>query len=97
LLISTIARTQQEAMLLAWFSMLPMIFLAGFFFPLEAMPPPLQALSYLVPLRYFLVVVRGIILKGNGAEVLIPEIAALSVFGIGMLTIAAQRFSKRLE
>ncbi len=97
LLISTIARTQQEAMLLAWFSMLPMIFLAGFFFPIEAMPPALQVLSYLVPLRYFLVVVRGIILKGNGAQVLIPEIVALSGFGIGMLTIAAQRFSKRLE
>ncbi len=97
LLISTIARTQQEAMLLAWFSMLPMIFLAGFFFPIEAMPPALQALSYLVPLRYFLVVVRGIVLKGNGVQVLIPEIVALSAFGIAMLAVAAQRFTKRLE
>jgi ABC-2 type transport system permease protein len=97
LFISTAARTQQEAMLLTYFTLLPMIFLSGFFFPLEAMPPLLQAVSYLVPLRYFLIVVRGIILKGIGAELLIPEITALSLFGIGILAIAAQRFRKRLE
>lgn len=97
LFISTAARTQQEAMLLTYFTLLPMIFLSGFFFPIEAMPPALQAVSYLVPLRYFLVVVRGIILKGIGADVLVPEIVALSVFGVGILAIAAQRFRKRLE
>lgn len=97
LFISTVARTQQEAMLLAWFTMLPSIFLSGFFFPIEAMPLALRALSYLVPLRYFLIVVRGIVLKGIGAELLIPELLALILFGVVILVFAALRFSKRLE
>ncbi len=97
LFISTVARTQQEALLLAWFTMLPSIFLSGFFFPIEAMPFALRVLSYLVPLRYFLIVVRGIILKGIGAELLIPELLALILFGVVILVFAAMRFRKRLE
>lgn len=97
LFISTISNTQQEAMLSAMFTMLPSIFLSGFFFPLAAMPAVLQAISYVVPLRYFLIVVRGIILKGVGAEALWPEIIALSIFAVLIMGGAALRFRKRLD
>nr|MBI2904426.1 ABC transporter permease [Chloroflexota bacterium] len=97
LFISTISNTQQEAMLSAMFTMLPTIFLSGFFFPLAAMPWFLQWLSYVVPLRYFLIIVRGIILKGVGAEALWPEIVALSIFAIVIMGTAATRFRKRLD
>ena len=97
LFISTISNTQQEAVLTAMFTMLPSIFLSGFFFPLAAMPPFLQVLSYGVPLRYFLIVVRGIIIKGNGPEALYPEIIALSIFAIVIMGGAALRFRKRLD
>lgn len=69
LLISTVANTQQEAMLTTMFTLLPAIFLSGFMFPLAAMPGWLQAVSYAIPLRYFLIIVRGIILKGVSTEV----------------------------
>ncbi len=97
LFISTISNTQQEAILTAMFTMLPSLFLSGFFFPLAAMPTALQWLSYAVPLRYFLIVVRGIILKGVGAEALWPEIIALSVFALLIMGSAALRFKKRLD
>ncbi len=97
LFISTISNTQQEAMLSAMFTMLPTIFLSGFFFPLAAMPWFLQGLSYVVPLRYFLIVVRGIVLKGVGAEALWPEIVALSIFAVVIMGTAATRFHKRLD
>ena len=97
LFISTISNTQQEAMLSAFFVMLPSIFLSGFFFPLAAMPAWLQAISYVVPLRYFLIIVRGIILKGVGAEALWPEIIALSIFAVVIMGSAALRFRKRLD
>jgi ABC-2 type transport system permease protein len=97
LFISTISNTQQEAMLSAMFTMLPTIFLSGFFFPLAAMPWFLQWLSYVVPLRYFLIVVRGIVLKGVGAEALWPEIVALSIFAVVIMGTAATRFHKRLD
>jgi ABC-2 type transport system permease protein len=97
LLISTIAHTQQEAMLLTWFTLLPSIFLAGFFFPIEAMPAPLQFLSYMVPLRYMLIIVRGIILKGVGIYVLRQEVLALTVFAAAVLLLAAWRFRKKLD
>jgi ABC-2 type transport system permease protein len=97
LFISTISNTQQEAMLSAMFTMLPSIFLSGFFFPLAAMPTVLRAISYVVPLRYFLIVVRGIILKGVGADALWPEIIALSIFAVLIMGGAALRFRKRLD
>jgi ABC-2 type transport system permease protein len=97
LFISTVAKTQQEAMMLTWFTLLPTVFLSGFFFPLAAMPPALQAISRLIPLRYYLIIIRSILLKGVGAESLIPEIAALAVFGVLILTAAALRFRKRLD
>lgn len=97
ILISTIAKTQQEAMMLTYFTMLPTIFLSGFFFPLAAMPPALQAVSRVIPLRYYLKIIRSIVLKGVGAASLIEEIAALAVFGLVVMGIAALRFRKRLD
>lgn len=95
--ISTLANTQQEAMLMVMFTLLPSVFLSGFFFPLEAMPVVLQWVSYAIPLRYYLIVVRGIILKGSGLTALGPEVFALSVFALIMLSAAAIRFRKRLD
>lgn len=94
--VSSVANTQQEAMLLVWLTLLPSIFLSGFFFPIEAMPKALQAVSTIVPLRYMLVIIRGIILKGVGLEVLTEQVAALAVFGVGIMVVAAARFRKRL-
>ncbi|MBI4771627.1 MAG: ABC transporter permease, partial [Chloroflexi bacterium] len=97
LFISTISNTQQEAMLSAMFTMLPTIFLSGFFFPLAAMPTVLRWISYAVPLRYFLIIARGIILKGVGVQALGPEIIALSIFATVIMGGAALRFRKRLD
>ena len=97
LLASTVANTQQEAMLSVFFTILPSIFLSGFFFPLEAMPKVLQWLSYLMPLRYYLVIIRSLLLKGVGAEMLKGEILALAIFGFAIMAVAAMRFRKRLD
>jgi ABC-2 type transport system permease protein len=94
---STIANTQQEAMLTVWMTLLPSIFLSGFFFPLEAMPPVLQWVSYLTPLRYYLVIIRSLMLKGVGAEAFTQEIVALAIFGVVIMGVAAIRFRKRLD
>ena len=95
--ISTVANTQQEAMLSVWLILLPSIFLAGFFFPAEAMPAALQWISYMVPLRYMIVIMRGIIVKGVGLEVLAGQVGALLIFGVVIMAFAATRFHKRLE
>lgn len=97
LFISTIANTQQEAFITSFFTMLPSIFLSGFFFPLAAMPQVLQWASYAIPLRYFLIIVRGIVLKGVGVEALWPEIIALSIFAVVIMGGAVLRFRKRLD
>jgi ABC-2 type transport system permease protein len=97
LLISTVANTQQEAMLTNMFTILPSIFLSGFFFPLAAMPTVLQAISYIIPLRYFLVIARGIVLKGVGANVLWADIGALAAFALIVMTATALRFRKQLD
>jgi ABC-2 type transport system permease protein len=97
LLISTIANTQQEAMLTSMFITLPSIFLSGFFFPLAAMPVWLQVLSYAIPLRYFLIIARSIILKGGGMEALWLEILSLSIFATVVMGAAAVRFRKSLD
>jgi ABC-2 type transport system permease protein len=95
--ISSVANTQQEAMLLAFVTMFPSIFLGGFFFPIEAMPGWLQVITYVIPLRYMLVVIRGIILKGVGLQILRQEVVALAIFGVAIMLLAATRFRKRLE
>jgi ABC-2 type transport system permease protein len=97
LLISTVAKSQQEAMLLSLFFLLPNIFLSGFFFPIAAMPGWLQAVTYAFPLRYFLTIVRGIILKGAGVDQLLPEIIAIAIYGLVVMTFATRRFRKRLD
>lgn len=97
LLASTIANTQQEAMLTVMMYNLPSIFLSGFFFPLEAMPQALQIVSYAIPLRYFLVVIRSLLLKGVGIEAIQGEVIALTIFGLVIMTAAALRFRKRLD
>jgi ABC-2 type transport system permease protein len=97
LFISTVANTQQEAMLTSMMTILPSIFLSGFFFPLAAMPQWLQVASYLIPLRYFLIISRGIILKGVGPEALWPEIIALFIFAVAIMGAAAVRFRKSLD
>ncbi len=97
LLISTIARTQFEAFQLSFLTLLPSVFISGFIYPIDAMPALLQLISKIIPLTYFLVVVRGIIIKGVGVEALLPQIAALTIFGAALLTIASLRFRKRLD
>ena len=97
LLASTIANTQQEAMLTVWMTLLPSIFLSGFFFPLEAMPKVLQWLSYLMPLRYYLVIIRALLLKGVGLDKIQFDVIAMTLFAIGIMTLAALRFRKRLD
>lgn len=94
---STVANTQQEAMLTVVMTMLPSIFLSGFFFPIEAMPGFLQVVSYIVPLRYYLVIIRALLLKGVGAPALESQIIALAIFAVVITGAAAARFRKRLD
>jgi ABC-2 type transport system permease protein len=96
LFISTISETQQQAMMTAtFFFLMPMIYLSGFIFPIENMPAAIQPVTYLIPLRYFLVIVRGIFLKGIGLELLWPQAAALAGWGAVVLTLAVIRSRKR--
>jgi ABC-2 type transport system permease protein len=97
LLASTVANTQQEAMLTVWMTLLPSIFLSGFFFPLEAMPKVLFYVSYLMPLRYYLSIIRVLLLKGVGLSAIMPDLIALTIFGVGIMGAAALRFRKRLD
>jgi ABC-2 type transport system permease protein len=97
LLISTVAQTQQEAFLLTFLTLLPSVFLSGFIYPLAAMPKVLQLISGLFPLTYFLVVVRGIVLKGVGVAALTDQIIALSIFAAVLIILASARFRKRLD
>jgi len=95
--VSSVSNTQQEAMLLVFFTLLPSIFLAGYIFPLEAMPSFLQTISYFIPLRYMVIIMRGIIVKGVGLDVLAGQVGALLIFGVVIMAFAARRFRKRLE
>ncbi len=97
LFISTVSRTQQQALMTTFFFFQPAMLLSGFVFPIANMPEAIQYLTYLNPLRYFLVIIRGIFLKGSGAEVLWPHMLALFLLGSGVLTVSALRFRKRLE
>lgn len=94
---STTAKTQQEAFMTVWMTLLPAIFLSGFLFPIEAMPTVLRWISYIIPLRYYLVIIRALMLKGVGAAAIQNEIIALAVFGVGIMGAAAMRFRKRLD
>ncbi len=94
---STVANTQQEAMLTVMMFNLPMIFLSGFFFPIQAMPKFLQLVSYAIPLRYYLVVIRALMIKGVGFAAIQSEIISLTIFGVVIMGAAAMRFRKRLD
>ena len=98
LFVSTISATQQQAMMTAtFFFLMPMLYLSGFIFPIENMPAAIQPLTYLVPLRYFIVIVRGIFLKGVGVAVLWPHILALAAWGLAILMLAVARSRKTLS
>jgi len=94
---STVANTQQEAMLTVWMTLLPAIFLSGFFFPIANMPKILQWISYIIPLRYFLRIIRVLLLKGVGLSSIWGEVIALVLFGVLIMGAAARRFRKRLD
>ncbi len=97
LFISTMAKTQQEAQMLGMLIQLPSLFLAGIFFPIAAMPPFLQAVSYFIPLRYFNEIVRAIMLKGADFQAIKEPVFALVIFAIVIMGGAVLRFRKRLD
>jgi ABC-2 type transport system permease protein len=97
LFLSTISRTQQQAMMASFFFSTPCFMLSGFAFPIRNMPLAVQYLTYLNPLRYFIEIVRGLFLKGTGIAVLWPQMAILAVYGVSVLLLSALRFHKRLD
>ncbi len=94
--ISSVAKTQVEAFLMTFATIMPTIFLSGFFFPIEAMPWPLQFLSSIIPAKYGLIIVRGILLKGVGLEILHEQVVAILIFAAIIVTLASTRFKKKL-
>lgn len=97
LFVSTICRTQQQAVMSSFFFFLPSFMLSGFAFPIRNMPLAVQLLSYLNPLRYFIQIVRGIFLKGTGIDILWPQMLALLAYGVLIMTLSVLRFHKRLD
>lgn len=97
LFISTISSTQQQAQISTFFFMMPAFILSGFAFPLENMPEWLQYITYANPLRYFLIIIRGVFLKGNGLDILWSEMLALAILGGFMILLSSLRFQKRLK
>lgn len=97
LFLSTISRTQQQAMMSAFFFFTPTFMLSGFTFPIRNMPEVIQWITYLNPLRYFMEILRGVFLKGTGVESLWPQLLAMAVIGVVILLISAARFQKRLD
>lgn len=98
LFVSTVARTQQQALMIAQFGFfIPFIYFSGFVFPIENMPAAIQKITYLVPLRYFMEIIRGIFLKGVGFDALWPQILALVVIGVTVFTLAVFRFRRTIE
>jgi ABC-2 type transport system permease protein len=97
LFISTISRNQQQALVTTFFFTFPIILLSGFIFPIANMPPIIQYVTYVNPLRYFLVIIRDIFLKGAGIEILWPHIAALFAIGLAVMVLAVRRVGKTLD
>jgi len=98
LFISTLVRTQQQAMLIAgFFVMLPFVLLSGFIFPVENMPEPIQYIAAFIPLKYYMTIIRGIFLKGTWWPDLWPQALALFAWGVGILGLATLKFHKRLD
>ena len=98
LFVSTIAKNQQQAMFFSiFFFMFPMTMLSGFVFPIENMPLPVQLLTYVLPLRYFFVIVRGIYLKGSTMAQLWHQAVPMLAIGVTVISVSVLRFRKRLE
>jgi ABC-2 type transport system permease protein len=97
LFLSTISHTQQQAMMMNFFFSTPAFMLSGFAFPIRNMPVAVQWLTYLNPLRYFVEIVRGLFLKGVGISVLWPQMVALAIYGVTVLSLSALRFHKSLD
>ena len=97
LFLSTISNTQQQAMMISFYLFMPAFMLSGFSFPIRNMPEPVQYLTYLNPMRYFMDVVRGVYQKGSGWEILWPQLLAMAIYGVAILTTSALRFHKRLD
>jgi ABC-2 type transport system permease protein len=97
LFLSTLCRTQQQAMISAFFYVMPMATLSGFGTPISSMPPLFQKLTYLNPLRHIIVVLRSVYLKGVGFDVLWPEMVAMALFAVFMLSVSILRFHKSLD
>ena len=97
LFISTVSATQQQAMMTTFFVLMPFFMLSGFIFPIANMPTAVQWLTYLNPLRYFLVIVRGVFLKGVGLDILWPQYVAMTVLGLAVFSGAIRYFRKRLD
>jgi ABC-2 type transport system permease protein len=84
-------------MVAMFFVMMPFVLLSGFAFPVENMPPVIQAVANLIPLKYYLVILRSTFLKGTGWHELWPEALSLFVWGLGIFSLAAIKFRKRLD
>ncbi len=97
LFISTVSSTQQQAQIATFFFTMPAVNLSGFAFPIESMPQWVQYLTYANPLRYFLVIIRGVFLKGIGLDILWPQMLALAALGAMMMLLSSLRFRKRLK
>jgi ABC-2 type transport system permease protein len=97
LVVSTVAKTQQQAQFMVMPIMLPTFMLSGFIFPISTLPIALQAVARVLPVTYFLVIVRSIVIKGTGLDLLLPQVGALAVFSLLMIAIAALRFRKTLD
>jgi ABC-2 type transport system permease protein len=96
LLISTLVKTQQQAMMTTFFYTLPAVLLSGFSFPIANMPTPVQWITLLNPLRYYLVILRSVFLKGVGVDILWPQMLGLAILGPITLGLSAMRFRKKL-
>jgi len=97
LFVSTVSKTQQQAMLTSLFFIMPQIVLSGFVFPIENMPRIFQVATMVIPIRYFFVIIRGIMLKGAGPADLWEQAAALAVLGTVILSLSIARFHKKLD
>ena len=97
LFVSTISQTQQQAMMTSFFFFVPMVLLSGFVFPIANMPTAIQIITYANPIRYFLVIIRGIFLKGVGMEIVWHQLVALAIIGTTLLVTSSLRFRKRME
>jgi len=95
--LSTLAKSQFQAMQMAFFTFLPQILLSGFMFPFAGMPKPAQWLAEILPMTHFMRLIRGIMLRGAGLLDLWPELAAIAAFCVVVLGIAILRTSKRLD